>query len=297
MDWSDIQTFLETARSGQVGVAARTLGVTDATVRHRIAALELRLGEPLFQRAGGRLTPTDTARTLEALAASIAEALGGVADDEDPPRRPVRRAVTVTATEAIGVEIVTPLLVGLQRRHPELSVTMSISLRNEDLLRGEADIAVRMSPPTQKALVSRAVGAGHFGLFASAGYLARAGIPAAVSELKRHALIGSTESTAAPSLFRAMGADVTPADFALRLESQAAQLSAVRGGAGIGVALTAIADALPELLRVLPDVRLPCPVWICMHEDLRHAAQVRLVFDAIVAAMSQPAVAGDRTAA
>ena len=41
MDWGDIQQFREIARRGQIGAAARALGVTDATLRHRLAALEL----------------------------------------------------------------------------------------------------------------------------------------------------------------------------------------------------------------------------------------------------------------
>ena len=287
MDWGDIQQFREIARRGQIGAAARALGVTDATLRHRLAALELRLGEPLFERGGGTLAPTATASTLLALA----EAMTTVIDDVGPmdlaSGRQVGGAVRVTATESIGVEILTPLLVALQRRHPRLTLTLSVSLRNEDLLRGEADIAVRLVAPGQKAVVARAVTAGRHGLFANPAYLARAGAPARIEDLNRFALVGSSEATATPRVFRAMGCDLAASDFAIRIESQSGQLNAVRAGAGIGVALTSIAAADPDLLRVLPQVDLPRPAWVCMHEDLRQAPHVRVVFDALVAGLER----------
>ena len=293
MDWSDIQSFLEILRRGRIDPAARSLGVTAATLRHRLSGWELRLGEPLFDRVAGALAPTATARTLQPLAETMEAALGV---GKRSGGAPVAGTVRVTATEAIGVEILTPLLVDLQRRHPGLMVTMSVSLRYEDLLRGEADIAVRLNPPTQKAMVMRPAMIGRMGLFASRDFLARAGAPTSLDDLKRFDLIGSSEATATPRVLRAMGFNPTPRNFAIRIENQSGQLNAVRAGAGIGVGLVRLAARHPELMRILPEIDVPRPAWICTHEDLRQASAIRVVLDAIVAHLAvESGDAPDRT--
>ena len=291
LDWDDIQSFREIARRGQIGPAARALGVTDPTLRHRLSALDLRLGEPLFERADGRLEPTDTAAALLTFADHMADAVSLLSTPSTLAGRTIGGEVKISATESIGLAVLTPLLIDLQRRHPRLTLKLGLEMRNEDLLRGETDIAVRLSPPTQKALVARAIMAGRHGLFAHRRYVEAHGAPSRIADLGRFALVGSTRATPTPALFQAMGYPVRVSQFVIRIESQAGQLNAVRAGAGIGVALVTTAQSDPDLVHILPEADLPRPGWLCMHEDLRHAPHIRLVYDAIAAALERPAEA------
>ena len=88
-----------------------------------------------------------------------------------------RGAVRVSASEVVGVERLPPILTQLRRRHPGLVVELVLSNAVDDLLRREADIALRMVAPTQAALVARRLPSVELGLHAHQDYLARRGVP------------------------------------------------------------------------------------------------------------------------
>ena len=72
----------------------------------------------------------------------------------------------LTASEVVGVELLPPVLAQLRAAHPELRVELVLSNAVDDLLRREADVAVRMFRPQQEALVARHIGAIELGLHA-----------------------------------------------------------------------------------------------------------------------------------
>lgn len=75
--------------------------------------------------------------------------------------------------------------------------------------------------------------------------------------------------------------------FALRVDSDAAQSAAIQAGFGIGICQSAVARRDPALLRILQGhFDLPLPIWIVMHEDVRHIARYRATFDALASGMS-----------
>src|SRR5205814_2750055 len=81
MDWDDLKYFLAVAKGGSTLAAGRALRVSQTTVARRIAALELAIGFPLFEKrqAGYALTPAgsdllDRARHVEIAAAAFTEA-------------------------------------------------------------------------------------------------------------------------------------------------------------------------------------------------------------------------------
>ena len=63
--------------------------------------------------------------------------------------------VRITASEVMGVRVLPPMLAGLRETHPRLDIELSLSNQLEDLLRHDADIAVRMVRPAQQALLAR----------------------------------------------------------------------------------------------------------------------------------------------
>ncbi|HDZ1504129.1 TPA: LysR family transcriptional regulator [Klebsiella pneumoniae] len=68
--------------------------------------------------------------------------------------------------------------------------------------------------------------------------------------------------------------------FAMRTDSDLAQLSLIRAGAGIGICQVPLADGIIPLQRVLAaDFSLYLDTWLVMHEDLRHSPACKRVFD------------------
>jgi DNA-binding transcriptional LysR family regulator len=284
--WEHLGAFLAVMREGSLSGAARSLGVAQPTVRRQVEALEASLGSVLFTRSKAGLTPTEAAAAavsyVEAMASNaeaLARSLSGSAGSE-------RGAVRVTCSEVVAVEVLPEMLVSLRERHPHIDVELAATNRREDLLRREADVAVRMVRPTQGSLVAARVGSVALGLFAQSSYLAEHPAPTRRRDLAAgHALIGPDRDRGVLDALRARGLEVDRASFALRTDSDLAQLAAVRAGLGIGVCQVALARRTPGLRRVLPSLSFALDVWLVMHEDLARVRRVRAVFDHLKAAL------------
>ena len=278
LDWQLCRSFLAVLDEGSLSGAARALGLTQPTLGRHVEALEQALGTPLFLRSPQGLLPTDAAleirphaEAMQAAAASLRRAASGAAGE-------ARGTVRITASEVVGAEILPPMLARLRERHPGLVLELVLTNRSEDLLRREADIAIRMVRPEQAALVSKRVGTTTLGLHAHRDYLARHGTPERLEDLGGHALIGFDRETPSIRTLRALGLRVSREDFAIRTDNDLAQLALIRAGIGIGVCQVGIARREPSLVRLLArDFSYVLDLWIVMHEALRTSHRMRLV--------------------
>ncbi len=291
-DWDHHRAFLAVVRHGSLSAAARALGVTQPTIRRRLDALEHAMGATLFARARDGMVPTEAAREMRPHAEAMeraAQAFARVASGEaDGPAGIVR----ITASDVMAAEVLPAMLADLRRRSPGLVVELSPSNRNEDLLGGEADVAVRMARPAQAAVLARHVGGIRLGLFAHRAYLDANGTPERLADLGRFALIGPDRDTADLDVLRRLGLDLRSDGVALRVDSHLAQIGAIRAAFGIGVCHVALAARTSDLVAVLPDAfGHRFETWIAMHEDLRRVARVRAVFDHLVRAVGRYAAA------
>lgn len=286
-DWNLYRSFLQVMREGSLSGAARTLGATQPTVGRHIDALEAALNVKLFTRTLDGLIPTEAARRLEdsvEVMSSLSKAIMRTASAGAAEEKGI---VRITASEVIGVEVLPPILVRLRDAHPAISIELALSNRNEDMLHGAADVAVRMVRPEQAALVAKRVGAVQLGLFAHRDYLKRHGVPRKFDDLVNHALIGFDHDPTFVHLARSWGLNVAREDFAFRSDSDHAQLAALRSGGGIGVCQAGIARRQPELVPILADsVNFSLDMWLAMHRDRRNERRIRLVFDHLARELS-----------
>jgi DNA-binding transcriptional LysR family regulator len=284
--WDLYRTFLAVLTEGSLSGAARALGITQPTAGRHIEALEGALCQRLFMRNPSGLVPTAAAEalrghaeTMRSTAAALARAASHGAG--------VSGTVRISASEVIGVEVLPAALAALRRAHPGLTIELVPTDRVQDLLRSEADLAVRMTPPQQELLIARRVGDVALGWYAHEDYLREHGTPRDAAELARHALIGFDEVT--PFLRRAMKAmpGFNRASFALRTDHSLAHLALIRAGCGIGIWQCPLAERLPELARVLPRWAFKLPTWVTMHQDLRDSPRCKVTFDALVACLER----------
>ena len=282
-DWALYRTFLAVLREGSLSGAARQLGLAQPTVARHVEALEAALGVELFLRSRLGLVPTDKALDLrpfvETLAATSAALLRSVKAGTDD----VAGVVRISASEMVGLEHLPPILARLRRDHPRLAIELVLSNAADDLLRRDADIAVRMFAPEQAVLVAKRLPSLPLGLYARADYLARRGTPFRIEDMRGHDLIGFDRETPALRAFVEHYPFLSRSALALASDSDIAQFAAIRAGLGIGVCQVPIARRDPALVRVLPEiVDLPLDVWIVMHEDLKRKPHCRIAFDALV---------------
>ncbi len=286
--WELWRSFLEVARDGSLSAAARRLALTQPTIGRHIDALEAALGIALFTRSPRGLIATPAAlqlvphaEAMESAAAALRRAASGEAETE-------RGTVRITASEVVGCEVLPAMLAGFRRAHPVIAIELALTNRNEDLLRRDADIAVRMVRPTQAALLARRIGQVGIGLFAHRDYASAFGLPATIQELEAHGLIGFDRDDRS---FRSVGPLAHQLDrerFAFRCDSDLAQLAALRAGVGIGGCQTLLAARMPELLPVLADsMQFALEIWLVMHEDLKATRRVRLLFDHLAGGLGE----------
>ena len=284
--WALHETFLAVMEGGSLSAAARSLGVAQPTVRRRVEALEEALDVVLFTRAVNGLVPTQAARAMRPHAEAMAATARAMARAVSAARDAERGTVRITASDVMGVEVLPPMLASLRARRPGLRIELALGNAAQDLVRRDADVAVRMTRPTQKALVARRVGTIDVGLFASAAYLAGREPPRRRRDLGRHALIGADRDRAVLNAQAAAGMPTGARAYALRTDDDLATLAAIRAGVGIGACQAPLAAREPALVRVLPRLSLPLEVWLVTHEDLRHVARVRVVLDHLAEALA-----------
>jgi DNA-binding transcriptional LysR family regulator len=280
--WEMYRSFLAVLNEGSLSGAARALGIAQPTAGRHIASLEKSLKLALFTRSQTGLLPTEAALALRSYAESMHSTAAALERAAASQGSGVRGTVRITASDVVGVEVLPPIIAGLRDQHAELVVELVLTDRMQDLLRREADIAVRMARPRQELLVARRVGTVELGLYAHQRYLSRHGTPNSMADLAQHALIGFDQ----PSLFvRGAGKPLSGwrrEAFAMRTDNNLAQLALIRAGAGIGVCQAAIARRDDALVRLFPrQFSLPLDTWITMHEDLRNSPRCRVAFDAL----------------
>ncbi len=282
-NWEWYRTFLSVSDTGSLSAAGRALGLAQPTVGRHIDSLESALGLKLFTRSYDGYAMTDAAVALHPYAASVAANAAALRRVASSIGDGVRGTVRITASDVIGVEVLPPLLAALRAAHPALVIELALSNAVDDLLRRDADIAVRMVRPTQDALVARHIGAIEIGLFARQSYLDVHGTPDTIASLAGHALIGYDHESAAVRAWLERFPAFARRSLALRCDSDLAQLGAIRAGVGIGWCQVGLAARDPHLVRLLAaDCVLPMDTWIAMHEDLRASPRCAVTFAALV---------------
>lgn len=168
--WDDLRIFLAVAESRSLSAAARRLATSQPTVSRRLAALEARTGEPLFERgvAGATLTAygerlLEPARNMAQWAAEVDRA---AESRETSPRGLVR----ITAPPGLAFEVVAPLAATLREELPQVQLEVLATTRYLDLGRREADLALRFERQQQRDVVSLAEVESEVAAFANAAY-------------------------------------------------------------------------------------------------------------------------------
>lgn len=279
-DWRLIRCFLAALEHGSLLGAARALGSSQPTMGRYLAELESQLGVVLFERTGRGLKPTaaalslaEPARVMDMGAIDLARRISGQQAD-------LGGSVRISASEPVAAHMLPGVLRDMRLALPHIQIELVASNAVSNLLRREADIAVRMLRPQQATLVGRKMGDVAMGVFAHRRYLERRGTPQHAQDLFQHDLIGNDRADTIVRAARRLGYELTPESFALRSDSPMVQWQAVRAGLGLGFLGVFQTRGEPDLVRVLPGLRInPLPMWLVVHREIRTNPRIRAVYD------------------
>lgn len=285
-DWTLIRSFLAVIEEGSLLAAAKRLRSSQPTLGRHMALLEQQLGLSLFERTGRGLTPNAAALGLAERARAMADnaaAIGLAASGQgDLPSGTVR----ITASQTVAAYLLPPLLRDMRQELPGIAVEIVSSNAVSNLLRREADIAIRMVRPNQATLVARKIAEVGLGAYAHKDYLRQRGTPKSAADLLRHDLIGYDADEAMIEGFRAGGLDVDRDNFRFRCDDHIVLGEALRAGLGIGFLAEYVARRDTGLVRLTLNLPLPrLPVWLTVHREIRSSRRIRLAYDFLARAI------------
>ncbi len=286
LDWTLLRSFLATVDTGSLSAAAVQIGTTQPTLSRHIKELELAIGTPLFRRSVKGLEPTEAALGLVDDAREMGRAAEALALKASGRSETLSGTVRITASVVVSNLILPPILTALRRAEPLIQIELVASDASQNLLRRDADIALRMFDPTQNALIARKLGDTPLGLYAAKSYIAARGRPQSMQDILKHDVIGFDRDDGILKGYAAHGYPVTRHQFPVRCDDQMVCWHMLLAGAGIGFAQCLLADAEEELEKIEIDMDLPTlPIWLVMHEEVRSNARIRRVADVLAEAL------------
>ncbi len=275
--WDDARVFLAVARKGTLTAAARLTGGGVATVSRRIDRLEAALGVPLFVRHQTGYRLTDQGESLLPKAEALehaAQAFESQAEQESEVAGPVRLATA----ENLANPIIIPSLPALLKRHPQLELEIATDVASVNLHRRDADLALRMVKPSRGNVTLRRLATLGFGLYGSAGYLAKRTQTADSGPFDNDAFIGWSEAQGHLPAAQWIARSLRNRAPLLTTTTLSAQLQAA--SAGLGLAVLPHFLARDAGLRRLPvELGVDQAIWLVIHSDLAQSRRVRAVAD------------------
>lgn len=186
MELADVAVLIEAVQQGSISAAGRRLGLTPVAASRRLAALEAELGVRLVHRTTRSLSLTSEGEAFlphaEAMLSHAAEARAAVSPDDGRTTGNLR----ITASTPFGRKVITPMLASFLAAHPALRVELRLSDSVVDIAAQGIDVALRLGELRENGLIGRRLADNPRGLYAAPDYLAQAGTPASIKELKDH---------------------------------------------------------------------------------------------------------------
>lgn len=181
-----MRLFVRVAESGNFSKVARATGVSQPTVSKVVAGLETKLGAQLLRRTSRGLSLTDAGQDFYESAIAIVERVDELENRVGKGEASPCGLIRVALSPAFGRMEIVPHLPAFFERYPDVSVDFNVSQRYVNLVEEGMDLAIRVGPLSDSAMMARRIGSMTYLTVASPAYLARAGTPRTLEELKQH---------------------------------------------------------------------------------------------------------------
>ncbi len=184
-----IKVLVEVVRSGSFVGAAEVLGMSKAAVSRHVGELEARLGVRLLQRTTRRLALTEAGQIFHARSKDIQDSVSESEDEISTQTGTASGQLRLSAPVTFGVRHLAPLWGEFRRRHPRVTLDITLADRVVDLIEEGYDLAIRIGRLSSSTLVSRRLAITRMVLCAAPDYLAAHGSPRHPHELAGHEIL------------------------------------------------------------------------------------------------------------
>lgn len=152
-----MEVFVRVMECGNLSRAAESLDLANATVTSSLRNLERHLGATLIQRNSRHLHLTEEGRVFLPRCQEILRNVARAEADVKLRAGDIAGPLRVESPFAIAQSLLCPALVELTRRHPGLSVSLTMTNEPHNLIERATDVAIRMDRVEDADLVGRPI--------------------------------------------------------------------------------------------------------------------------------------------
>jgi DNA-binding transcriptional LysR family regulator len=281
--WDDIKYFLAVARHGSTLAAGRALGLSQSTIHRRITGLERGIGRELMTRHASGYRLTAFGEEMLPYAEEVERSAFAFEERKRVLDRTAVGVIRVTCPEPVMVRIIkSTLLERFSARHPGLRVEFVMSDKYVDLVKGEADVALRSGDTDDNVLVGRKIADSIWSVYASNAYVEHYGRPESLADICKHAVVGFEGPMATNRAAAWLAAIAPDANIAARVSSVLGLVSVAKSGAAVVPMPVALGNSEPDLVRLFESVPELTRSWrILAHPNMRKTPAVSAFFDFI----------------
>ena len=231
-----IRTFLGVVEAGSFTAAADRLGISKALASKHVAALEQRLGARLINRTTRRLALTEVGRIYAERCKPLLADFDELDTVVQERQGQVRGLLRLSAPVTFGETHLAPIIGDFLKRHPDLTIELSLTDRVVDLIDEGVDAALRISDMADSSLIARRLSHIRMICCAAPAYLDRHGRPAHPDALAKHqCIVDLNDKTGAGWPFTVHGERrLVPVEGRYRVNSARAVRDALLAVGGIG---------------------------------------------------------------
>ena len=286
MDWDKLKIFHNVALDLNISEAAHKMNISHSSISRQISALERDLKVSLFKRHARGLTLTEQGKILFKTAhdifGKIALTDAKLTESKEKPTGPL----TIAATVAFGTTWLAPRIEKFTNSYPEIDVSIIIENKYTDLAQGEADVALRLTEPTQMDLIRFPLYEFQFKIYSSPEYIEKFGIPKDVSELPNHKIVafGDSVEPSIPDVNCIL--DLLPKNKKVKtlfISNMYGVMRAIGGGAGIGALPEYMKISNNNLVPILPNADTPKTIiYFTYPPELKGSKKIEALRDFLV---------------
>ena len=286
MDWDKLKIFHNVALDLNISEAAHKMNISHSSISRQVSALERELKVSLFKRHARGLTLTEQGKILFKTAhdifGKIALTEAQLTDSKEKPAGPL----TIAATVAFGTTWLAPRIEKFANSYPDIDISIIIENKYTDLAQGEADVALRLTEPTQMDLIRFPLYEFQFKIYSSPEYIEKYGIPKDVAELSKHKIVafGHDVEPSIPDVNCII--DLLPKKKKVKIlyiSNMYGVMRAIGGGAGIGALPEYMKISSNNLVPILPDAKTPkAVIYFTYPSELKGSKKIAALRDFLV---------------